>query len=218
MLRGRQKEQWAHTAHLIVTLVNFSAVRDPKKSPVTFADVYPFAETCPAGARHDPLREEWLGLVEQQQQKGGGRDATSSTANSSIAPPSSTRSARPSVRQLSKAGAFVMRRARTSIRRRRRSRSPGSPPSSHVGLLRDWILFAYDEHSDSVVVGAKLLNAGKAALRRGGTPVPRLLETRRRGPLTAKGKPATYRKFPYMEPAWEAERPNFPDLFADSVK
>jgi hypothetical protein len=113
---------------------------------------------------------------------------------------------------LKKAGAFVRTRAKSSIRKRKRSAVPGQPPSSHTGRLRDLIFFVVEEAIGSVVIGPLLF--------RQQTPtVPKLLEL---GGTVEKqwrtGKPATYHKFPYMEPALEAERPKFPELFTDSVK
>ena len=60
---------------------------------------------------------------------------------------------------LSKFGAFVRQRARTSIRKRKGTSPPGSPPYSHVGLLRKFILFAYDPQRKSVVIGPTLIRA-----------------------------------------------------------
>jgi hypothetical protein len=58
------------------------------------------------------------------------------------------------LRAMSKMGAFIRRRAQTSMRRRKRGASrPGTPPNARVGYLRDYILFAYDPETDSVVVG-----------------------------------------------------------------
>jgi len=57
---------------------------------------------------------------------------------------------------LSKFGAFVRRRAKSSIRpasKKRTVSQPGNPPLSHTGLLRKWILFAWDPSSRSVVIG-----------------------------------------------------------------
>jgi len=39
-------------------------------------------------------------------------------------------------RVLSRFGAFVRQRAKSSIRKRRNPAPPGSPPSSHTGLLK----------------------------------------------------------------------------------
>lgn len=62
---------------------------------------------------------------------------------------------------LGKAGAFVRRRARSSLRRRKAVSSPGSPPSVHssdsVATLKN-ILFAYDRANQSVIIGPVKLN------------------------------------------------------------
>ena len=56
-------------------------------------------------------------------------------------------------RVLSKFGAFVRRGARSSIRKRKSVSEPGSPPSSHTGLLRKMIFFVYEPARASVVIG-----------------------------------------------------------------
>ena len=62
---------------------------------------------------------------------------------------------------LSKAGSFIRRRARSSLRRRKKPSAPGTPPSVHsssaVATLKA-ILFAYDRANMSVVVGPIRLN------------------------------------------------------------
>lgn len=62
------------------------------------------------------------------------------------------------IKNLSKIGAFIRTRSRRSIRKRKGASQPGTPPHSHVGLLRDGILFAYDNENGSVVVGPRKLN------------------------------------------------------------
>jgi hypothetical protein len=55
---------------------------------------------------------------------------------------------------LSKAGAFVRKRARSSMRRRKSASAPGSPPSAHSsGNSLKTILFAYQPQSESTIVG-----------------------------------------------------------------
>lgn len=117
---------------------------------------------------------------------------------------------------LSKAGAFIRTVARTSIRKRTGSAPPGSPPHSHVGLLRNFILFGYDRDSDSVVVGPAKLNKPNEA--------PRVLEhggvttaTRfARGRLRRRRVRVAAR--PFMGPALEKERPRLPALWRNSVR
>ncbi len=59
---------------------------------------------------------------------------------------------------LSKAGAFIRRSAKGKIRYARSASRPGSPPHGHRGRygqspLRELIYFAYDDRTNSVVVG-----------------------------------------------------------------
>lgn len=64
-------------------------------------------------------------------------------------------------RALGRQGAYVRRRARTRVlRRRKRPSQPGRPPSVHASgfaSLRN-IVFFYDPRTDSVVVGPRKLN------------------------------------------------------------
>ena len=71
---------------------------------------------------------------------------------------------------LSKFGAFVRRTAKGSIRNRKAAAPPGSPPSSHTGLLKKFIFFGYDPQRESVVIGPTRLD------RRGQGEAPSLLE------------------------------------------
>jgi len=57
-----------------------------------------------------------------------------------------------------KFGAFVRRRAKSSIRKRKRVSQPGQPPSSHTGLLKRMIFFGYDQLNESVAIGPVKLN------------------------------------------------------------
>lgn len=111
-------------------------------------------------------------------------------------------------RALSKFGAFVRRKARSSIRKRKKLSEPGSPPSSHVGTLKNLIYFAYDTSRNSVVVGPTPFR-GKAVapalLERGGSSSQRTKSGRARS--------TQYRARPFMKPAYEAELPKFLDLF-----
>lgn len=120
-------------------------------------------------------------------------------------------------RNLSKAGAFVRRTARSSIRKRKRISAPGQPPSSHTGLLKRFIFFGYDAGSKSVIIGPMRLNskAGMApeALEHGGRSV---VVTGRRG--RRKRRRIRVHARPFMGPAMEKELPKFPKLWSNSVK
>jgi hypothetical protein len=112
---------------------------------------------------------------------------------------------------LSKAGAFVRQRARTSIRKRKAISQPGQPPSSHSGELRKLLFFAYDPSNDSVVVGP-------AAFKR--SEAPKLLEF---GGIVKRPRPngtvrtLRYRPRPFMAPALAAEMPKFADLLRGMI-
>lgn len=115
-------------------------------------------------------------------------------------------------RLLSKFGAFVRQRSRTSIRKRKGTSRPGSPPFSHEGSLRRLILFARDPARASVVVGPVPFAKGEAPqlLEYGGTVVRRL----------KSGKTVThhYRPRPFMRPAFLAELGRLPKSLKDMIK
>lgn len=67
------------------------------------------------------------------------------------------------MRTFSKFGAFQRQAQRSLIRKRKAPSAPGSPPSSHLGTLRDLIFFAYDPAADSVVVGPAISDRPKGA-------------------------------------------------------
>lgn len=114
-------------------------------------------------------------------------------------------------RVLSRFGAFVRQRAKTSIKKRKGISQPGQPPFSHVGLLRKFILFAYDADRQSVVIGPTLIREQSVA--------PKLLEHGGDTVLETKygSQPARYRPRPFMGPAFAAETPSLPELWKNSV-
>jgi len=117
-------------------------------------------------------------------------------------------------RTLSKAGAFVRRRAKSSIRKRKGVSKPGQPPSSHEGSLKRLIFFGYSLQTGSVVVGP--VSFSSLNNTQSSKTIPGLLEfggRARRG-----GRPARYRPRPFMGPAVEAEADNFPALWKNSVR
>lgn len=110
-------------------------------------------------------------------------------------------------RVLSKFGAFVRQRARSSIRSRKKPALPGQPPSSHEGSLKRLIFFAYDPAAKSVVVGPTRFREGEA---------PGLLE--KGGRVGRKGKVQRYRGNPFMLPAAAAELPKFRESLRNMVR
>ena len=103
---------------------------------------------------------------------------------------------------LSRFGAFVRQTAKRSIRKRKRTASPGNPPSSHTGLLRRFIWFGYDSAAQSVVIGPASLS------QNGRGQAPENLEYGKR----------KYKARPFMGPAFEKEKPQLSKLWRNSVK
>lgn len=115
---------------------------------------------------------------------------------------------------LSKFGAFVRRSAQLSIRTRKGHSPPGSPPHGHVGLLRKFIFFSWDNDRRSVVVGPAKLN-GRAS-----SDAPKALEyggwfnrRGRNGPRVAN-----YPARPFMGPAFDANLPKLPKMWAGALR
>ena len=117
-------------------------------------------------------------------------------------------------RVLSKFGAFVRRTARSSIRKRKKPSSPGSPPSSHIGLLKKFIFFGYEPAKRSVVIGPVRLS------QKGRGEAPHLLEYGGSTKVEHRGKRkrAKVRPRPFMGPAFEKEEPKLPAMWKGSIK
>lgn len=144
-------------------------------------------------------------------------------------------------RALSKIGAFIRRRARSSIKRRKKISQPGSPPTAHATETPNLktILFAYDPRRQSVVVGPVAFNQAIFGNKSNRTTVPELLEKggtqaipehqignkwfsidlrRRRTSRPVRWRTARYAPRPFMGPALAKDRPNIPSAFKDSLK
>jgi hypothetical protein len=145
---------------------------------------------------------------------------------------------------LSRAGAFVRRDAKGSIRQGKKPSKPGKPPHSHTGELADRIFFAYDAADGAVVIGPEKLNQvyfdGDGQPLSG--PVPEVLEEggdiqvlevwlpraqkwvradlRSRRKLA--GRKTRLRRIhiearPFMGPALAKNRDKFPSLWSDVI-
>ena len=139
-------------------------------------------------------------------------------------------------RALSKFGAFVRQRARTSIRKKKGVSDPGQPPHSHLGLLRKGILFAFDPRAKSVVIGPVPTSKATGApelLEKGGTVpgngreiwITNTPGRNDKGQFVTNGKTRVvlngvlvYRPRPYMGPAYRAELPKAPQMFKDLIR
>lgn len=126
---------------------------------------------------------------------------------------------RANLRNLSKAGAFIMTSARQSIRRRQKPSAPGQPPSAHTGYLKR-IYFGI-EGKDGVVVGPVKLNAKgenvPQTLEFGGTQTL-VVKRRRNGRLMTSKRKVRYQARPYMAPALEKNVSKIPPIWAGSVR
>lgn len=134
---------------------------------------------------------------------------------------------------LSRFGAFVRRRAKSSIRKRKKVARPGRPPTNRTGLLRKFIFFVFDAVRRSVIVGPAKLNRGgpnepddaPEVLEHGGGTLRRLLVVEdadagrpsfvstRKAPL----KRVRYEPRPFMGPAMTKELPELPEMWRDSI-
>lgn len=125
---------------------------------------------------------------------------------------------------LSKMGAFVRRRAKSSLKYKDKSAVAGSPPFVHqsgrftrtskkkgievrkaASPLRELIYFAYDTSTRSVVVGPAIWPSARAK------GVPGTLEKGGSGTTLDRGikRSIHISPHPFMGPALEAEAPNF---------
>lgn len=120
-------------------------------------------------------------------------------------------------RVLSRFGAYVRRGARSSIRRRKKTSRPGRPPSSHTGLLKRFIFFAYEPEHRSVVIGPIRLG------RKTGEALPALEQGGRSRVVSGRGdrrrvRVVAIRPRPFMGPAFEREKPKLPAIWRDSIR
>ncbi len=125
---------------------------------------------------------------------------------------------------LSKFGAFVRQRAKSSIRKRKKSSKPGQAPSSHVGLLKNLIFFSYDATAKSVVIGPTLINkptGAPATLEYGGEAEIEGHQFRTRAGKRVyekTSKRVSIAPRPYMGPAFETEKTKAAELWKNSIR
>ena len=121
--------------------------------------------------------------------------------------------ARLSNKNLGKIGAFVRRRAKSSIRDRKRVSEPGRPPSSHTGLIKQFIFFVVEAYAKNVIIGPILLNRRSPstlpALEHGGETLIMRHKKPVRISIAAR---------PFMKPAFDAEAKKSPKLWEDALR
>lgn len=133
-------------------------------------------------------------------------------------------------RGLSRIGAFVRRRAKSSLRYAKQTAAPGKPPYVHKGgflkkrtskgvtttaaasFLRELVFFAYDPQTKSVVIGPTLggpQTGAPHALEHGG-------QSRRK--VGGKFRATRVRPHPFMRPALEAEAPTMAQTLKAAIR
>ena len=121
-------------------------------------------------------------------------------------------------KNMSKFGAYVRTRSKSSIRRKKKASKPGMPPRNVTGKLKNYIFFGYDRQKKEVIIGPagfqdKPLMAPEL-LEKGGTVVrPRSKNSKKKGMVVYN-----YGGNPYMQPAFDVERPKFIGMMKDSMK
>ena len=129
---------------------------------------------------------------------------------------------RANARNLSRAGSFIRRAARSSLRKRKRVSEPGQPPSVHtqdrVATLKN-IWFGLDRRRATAVVGPVRLNRS-TLFGSSRSTVPELHEFGGSAEIVKrkKRKRVVYAPRPFMGPALRKELPKLPGLWAKSVK
>lgn len=150
-------------------------------------------------------------------------------------------------KNLSKFGAFVRTRAKSSIRYRKVASAPGRPPSAHrvmarnkvskgvakkqsVSPLRELIFFAYEQTAGqhNVIIGPIIFNQSLRAARAKRTnmpgrraTVPSVLEFGGQSLFsgaTGKSRLVSIAQRPFMRPAFEEEKRKLPSIWTNSVK
>jgi hypothetical protein len=130
-------------------------------------------------------------------------------------------------------GRRVRARAQKSLRYGEKPSAPGSPPTAHksntiertskstgkkrvrsVSFLREYLWFAFDTSTKSVVIGPARLNGTVSA------DAPRALEDGGTSTILDHGKrlKVSIKARPFMGPAAQAERAGLPAMWQDSVR
>lgn len=140
---------------------------------------------------------------------------------------------RAGIQALSKFGAFVRRRDKSSLKYRKGGSRPGSPPHVHArggftrtkkvkgvatkqaaSPLRELTFFGYDSQARSVVIGPAIFKS-----RVGAGKVPRVVEEGGVGPYLSHGKILQKMNAPrpHLRPAFQKELPMLAGLLKGRV-
>jgi hypothetical protein len=145
------------------------------------------------------------------------------------------------VRWANKSGGLVRKIARQSMRRRQKSSPAGTPPSAHVGLIRDRLFYVWEPQRKTIVVGPALLNRpdrdALQVLEHGGDAMRKFFvenvesakrtksgqvrtknETRIRFSRKAPARRVHYDGNPFMGPALDKALPALTPALKDSIR
>ena len=110
---------------------------------------------------------------------------------------------RGNITALRRAGAYVRKAARNRVTQSANASSPGSPPNTRQGLLKQSLLFGVDKRLESVVIGPaeSMIGTAMVAHEYGG-----------------RFRKRRYPKRPLMGPTLQKTATKLPDLWEKSVK
>lgn len=121
-------------------------------------------------------------------------------------------------KNLSQFGAFVRSDARRSIRKKRGHSQPPKPPHSHTGKLKRFVYFVYEQKRRTVIIGPARFAGARpdnlVMLEAGGHRMGNI-PTREGGMTKVK---QTYKKRPFMKPAFDKNLPKGMAMWKDSVR
>jgi hypothetical protein len=120
---------------------------------------------------------------------------------------------------LMKQGSYLRTAARNLIRTKPQPSAPGNPPRNVTGLLKNFIIYRYDQGPMSIVIGPALLGGSKNT----SPTIPEILETGgtevalvRRG-KEWKRRPVVIAPRPYMAPALKRSQEKLSTFWANSL-
>lgn len=108
-----------------------------------------------------------------------------------------------SIKSLGHAGAAIRLAARRSIKKGNKPSSPGTPPNTRKGRIKNAIKYAVSPDKQSVVTGPDVEVAGTSG---------------KAHEFGGRYKREQYDKRPFMGPALEKIKPRLPAMWAGSVK
>lgn len=108
-----------------------------------------------------------------------------------------------SVKALGHAAALIRLTARHSIRRSESASTPGTPPHTRRGQLRNAVIYAVEREMERAVIGPTYERVGTSGSAH---------------EFGGRYRKENYPARPYMGPALEAVRPRLPSFWAGSVR